>query len=170
MASCRGQCAGCRGCRQSDYRRPAGDQCAQRPAATRAPARADHGEHRPAGARGVGRCRLLLGSQPPGTEAAAYPGLRGHRPATPRTHRGSRNPSRTERHAHTGHAGQASTRRLSASISTAQADGGARLGHIKQARGFRQVLLRGLSNVAQEWSPALVCLAHNFLKLANALA
>ena len=41
-------------------------------------------------------------------------------------------------------------------------------GHIKQARGFRQVLLRGLSNVAQEWS--LVCLAHNFLKLANALA
>ncbi|NOS79627.1 MAG: IS1182 family transposase [Nitrospira sp. CG24D] len=41
-------------------------------------------------------------------------------------------------------------------------------GQIKQARGFRQVLLRGLSNVAQEWS--LVCLAHNFLKLAKALA
>jgi hypothetical protein len=34
--------------------------------------------------------------------------------------------------------------------------------------GFRQVLLRGLANVAQEWS--LVCLAHNFLKLAKALA
>ena len=41
-------------------------------------------------------------------------------------------------------------------------------GQIKQARGFRQVLLRGLSKVAQEWS--LVCLAHNFLKLAKALA
>jgi transposase len=41
-------------------------------------------------------------------------------------------------------------------------------GQIKQARGFRQVLLRGLANVAQEWS--LVCLAHNFLKLAKALA
>ena len=41
-------------------------------------------------------------------------------------------------------------------------------GQIKQARGFRQVLLRGLYNVAQEWS--LVCVAHNLLKLANALA
>lgn len=41
-------------------------------------------------------------------------------------------------------------------------------GPIKQARGFRQVLLRGLSNVTQEGS--LVCLAHNFLKLAKALA
>lgn len=41
-------------------------------------------------------------------------------------------------------------------------------GQIKQARGFRQVLLRGLAHVAQEWS--LVCLAHNFLKLAKALA
>lgn len=39
-------------------------------------------------------------------------------------------------------------------------------GQIKQARGFRQMLLRGLDHVAQEWS--LVCLAHNFLKLANA--
>jgi len=40
-------------------------------------------------------------------------------------------------------------------------------GQIKQARGFRQVLLRGLANVTQEWS--LVCLAHNLLKLAKAL-
>lgn len=41
-------------------------------------------------------------------------------------------------------------------------------GQIKQARGFRQMLLRGRSNVAQEWR--LVCLAHNFLKLAHARA
>lgn len=41
-------------------------------------------------------------------------------------------------------------------------------GQIKQARGFRQVLLRGIEEVTQEWS--LVCLAHNFLKLAKALA
>lgn len=40
-------------------------------------------------------------------------------------------------------------------------------GQIKQARGFQQVLLRGLANVTQEWS--LVCLAHNLLKLAKAL-
>lgn len=41
-------------------------------------------------------------------------------------------------------------------------------GQIKQARGFRQMLLRGLEKVTQEWS--LVCLAHNFLKLAHARA
>lgn len=41
-------------------------------------------------------------------------------------------------------------------------------GQIKQARGFRQVLLRGIEKVTQEWS--LVCSAHNLLKLAKALA
>jgi hypothetical protein len=39
-------------------------------------------------------------------------------------------------------------------------------GQIKQARGFRQFLLRGLSQVAGEWS--WVCSAHNVLKLAGA--
>jgi transposase len=39
-------------------------------------------------------------------------------------------------------------------------------GHIKQARGFRQFLLRGLNNVRAEWS--LICTAHNLLKLAGA--
>ncbi len=37
-------------------------------------------------------------------------------------------------------------------------------GIIKQARGFRQFLLRGLDKVAGEWS--LVCTAHNLQKLA----
>ena len=36
-------------------------------------------------------------------------------------------------------------------------------GQIKQARGFRQFLLRGLEKVRGEW--ALVCLTHNILKL-----
>ena len=36
-------------------------------------------------------------------------------------------------------------------------------GQIKQARGFRQFLLRGLDKVRGEW--ALVCLTHNILKL-----
>jgi transposase len=36
-------------------------------------------------------------------------------------------------------------------------------GQIKQARGFRQFLLRGLEKVRGEW--ALVCMAHNVLKL-----
>lgn len=39
-------------------------------------------------------------------------------------------------------------------------------GQIKQARGFRQFLLRGLNNVRAEWS--LICTAHNLLKLAAA--
>jgi hypothetical protein len=39
-------------------------------------------------------------------------------------------------------------------------------GQIKQARGFRQFLLRGLDKVRGEW--ALICTAHNLLKLAKA--
>jgi Transposase DDE domain len=38
-------------------------------------------------------------------------------------------------------------------------------GQIKQARGFRQFLLRGLANVRAEW--AMICTAHNLVKLAN---
>ena len=38
-------------------------------------------------------------------------------------------------------------------------------GQIKQARGFRQFLLRGFKNVSAEW--AIVCIAHNLLKLAQ---
>ena len=41
-------------------------------------------------------------------------------------------------------------------------------GQIKQARGFRQFLLRGIENVRGEWS--LVCTAHNILKLAQGMA
>jgi hypothetical protein len=36
-------------------------------------------------------------------------------------------------------------------------------GQIKQARGFRQFLLRGIDKVSGEW--ALVCVTHNILKL-----
>ena len=39
-------------------------------------------------------------------------------------------------------------------------------GQIKQARGFRQFLLRGLDKVRSEW--AMVCAVHNLLKLAKA--
>ena len=40
-------------------------------------------------------------------------------------------------------------------------------GQIKQARGFRQFLLRGLETVQAEW--ALICTAHNITKLAKAI-
>jgi transposase len=39
-------------------------------------------------------------------------------------------------------------------------------GQIKQARGFRQFLTRGLKSVSTEWS--MLCTAHNLLKLAQA--
>lgn len=39
-------------------------------------------------------------------------------------------------------------------------------GQIKQARGFRQFLLRGIEQVRAEW--ALICTAHNITKLARA--
>ena len=39
-------------------------------------------------------------------------------------------------------------------------------GQIKQARGFRQFLLRGVDKVKAEW--ALICTAHNLTKLARA--
>jgi transposase len=41
------------------------------------------------------------------------------------------------------------------------------IGQIKQARGFRQFLLRGLAKVQAEWT--LICTAHNTLKLIKAL-
>ncbi len=41
-------------------------------------------------------------------------------------------------------------------------------GQIKQARGFRQFLRRGLQRVGQEWS--LICTVHNLLKLYGATA
>ncbi len=40
-------------------------------------------------------------------------------------------------------------------------------GQIKQARGFRQFLLRGLEKVEREWR--LICTGHNLLKLFNSL-
>ena len=40
-------------------------------------------------------------------------------------------------------------------------------GQIKQARGFRQFLRRGLENVRHEW--ALICTAHNILKLLTGI-
>lgn len=39
-------------------------------------------------------------------------------------------------------------------------------GQIKQARGFRQFLLRGIQKTRAEW--AMICTAHNLLKLARA--
>ena len=39
-------------------------------------------------------------------------------------------------------------------------------GQIKEARGFRQFLMRGIEKTSAEWS--LICTAHNLLKLAKA--
>jgi hypothetical protein len=42
------------------------------------------------------------------------------------------------------------------------------IGQIKEARGFRQFLRRGVQRVRHEW--ALVCTAHNILKLRVTVA
>ena len=53
------------------------------------------------------------------------------------------------------------------SCSVAYMDGpvliGQGFGQIKQARGFRQFLLRGVKKVRAEW--AMICTTHNLLKL-----
>jgi IS5 family transposase len=41
-------------------------------------------------------------------------------------------------------------------------------GQIKQAKGFRQFLLRGVDKVTAEW--AMLCTVHNLLKLAKTAA
>jgi hypothetical protein len=41
-------------------------------------------------------------------------------------------------------------------------------GQVKEARGFRQFLLRGIEAVKAEW--AMICTAHNLTKLARAAA
>jgi hypothetical protein len=38
-------------------------------------------------------------------------------------------------------------------------------GQIKQARGFRQFLLRGVEKVRAEW--AMICTTHNLLKIVG---
>ena len=43
---------------------------------------------------------------------------------------------------------------------------GGYIGQIKQARGFRQFLLRSVEKVRAEW--AMICTAHNLTKLAKA--
>jgi hypothetical protein len=39
---------------------------------------------------------------------------------------------------------------------------------VKQAKGFRQFLMRGLEKLTAEW--AMICTAHNLQKLASAVA
>ena len=41
------------------------------------------------------------------------------------------------------------------------------IGQIKEGRGFRRFLLRGVEKVRGEWS--LICATHNFLKLFRRL-
>jgi hypothetical protein len=68
--------------------------------------------------------------------------------------------------AHRGHGNQAQTCRPAQPLRFRKQIVEPVFGQIKHARGFRQFLLRGLENVKAEW--ALICTAHNLLKLAKA--
>ena len=60
-------------------------------------------------------------------------------------------------------AGEAEDGRGSRGVRAAEGDRRAGLGQIKEARGFRRFLLRGLEQIRGEWR--LVCLTHNLLKI-----
>lgn len=86
-----------------------------------------------------------------------------HATGTPTTERRPANSPLTRAMANTlAHAGRRSRYRLRKQVVEPV------FGQIKQARGFRQFLLRGLTKVRAEW--ALLCTVHNLLKLANARA
>ena len=121
------------------------------------------GRHAHAAAR---RRRLLLGREPDRD--------RRPRPSTPTSRRGSRNMAsgpgpvragrcRRPRRWSTG-CPASCTRKAGAAVYAARkAIVEPVIGQIKQARGFRQFLLRGFEKVQGEWS--LVCTTHNILKL-----
>lgn len=111
-------------------------------------ASADAGYCSAANLRTLGRCRISAYSQRHGTTAAV-----GSRRAKP----GglvARMTTKLKR------AGRRSRYRLRTQIVEPV------FGQIKQARGFRQFLLRGLDKVRAEW--AMICTVHNLLKLAAA--
>jgi transposase len=124
---------------------------------------------RPKGGRGPGRQRLLLGAQSGsfgiGREAgAAYRRVYRHRTAA--AWRASRTlPQGTAAEgcdAGGPHEAKAENQGRKAVYVARKAIVEPVFGQIRQARGFRQFLMRGIEKVRGEWS--LVCLTHNILK------
>ena len=134
----------------------------ERPASTDADGRRGRSQHWPQTGAGLGRCRLLLGRQSRGLEQRKHRRLC-RRPG--QTRQASDRPGRRRQ------------RRVAAMREKIKAGGHQSpyrlrkqlpepvFGQIKQARGFRQFLLRGIEKVRAEW--ALVCPAHNLCKLAH---
>src|SRR5258708_19284847 len=90
----------------------------------------------------------------PGRPGAAVAGRAGA-PAAPPSTQPAGSPTRVEAKIKAG--GHASPYRLRKQLPEPV------FGQIKQARGFRQFLMRGIDKVRAEW--AIVCTAHNLLKL-----
>ena len=114
----------------------------------------------PTGSGALGGCRVLLRTQSHGVESPPRSRLRCHGAASGVGRR--KTVPRTRVHTMTmglRRAGYRSRYRLRKQVVEPV------FGQIKQARGFRQFLLRGLSQVAAEWS--LLCSVHNMLKLAG---
>ncbi len=88
-----------------------------------------------------------------------------HRPAAAR-HGGARGAAGQTGKPGGGDGREAAQRRASRPLSAAQAGGRAGFGQIRQARGLRRFLRRGLARVQDEWS--LICTVHNLLRLAAA--
>ena len=103
--------------------------------------------------------RQLLGGQSRSAGEARHRRLRRHRAHQASDHR------RRRKRARGGDAREDQSRRTREPLRLRKQLPEPVFGQIKQARGFRQFLLRGLDKVAQEWG--FVCLAHNLLKLAQ---
>ena len=125
----------------------------------------DRGQSRPQAQGGFRRCRLLQRGQP--CRALAARDIRGlHRHRTRQASRSDvkrkiTGPLTKAMRDKLKRAGWRSRYRLRKQIVEPV------FGQIKQARGFRQFLLRGIEKVTAEW--ALICTAHNLTKLATAV-
>jgi len=109
----------------------------------------------------TGRARDAVAGTAKGEAPAAPDSTRaGETPAAPDSTRPAETPTRVEAmRAKIKAGGHASPYRLRKQLPEPV------FGQIKQARGFRQFLMRGFDKVRAEW--AIVCTAHNLLKLAR---
>ena len=150
----------------ADHRGTDAQQQRQRSGAIRSAARRHQSHIQAQSGRSIGRCRLLLGGQSSHPEPPADQGYI----ATARQKHGSKSAT-AKRSAKPGslfarmttrlrRAGHRSRYRLRKQVVEPV------YGQIKEARGFRQFLLRGIEKVKAEW--AMACTAHNLRKLALA--
>ncbi|MGY3698825.1 transposase [Bradyrhizobium sp. USDA 3240] len=150
-----------RRCTCPDHCRARTDPARQRSGPVGAPDRGHREQSWPQAAAGLSGFRLLQRSQSRSARHTQHRWLcrARTRQAPDSSERKSRRP------ADTGHAKEDRRWRLRNTLPIAKAVVEPVFGQIKQARGFRQFLLRGIEKVRAEWT--MICTVHNLLKLFN---